>query len=168
MAVISGRALSWLIFPTPAIICLPFNLKILTLICCLIGGVSGYLISNVSLLFNNKSLQNYFFSFFVGGIWFIIINSTIGIIFYPLKRGWLVVKSFDQGWREYLGGQIIYQSLKKGSFYNQIFQNNNLKIYLISFIFWLIILLGFIRIYLNSLYLEHYIEDIMEVIVTFK
>lgn len=151
IAIIGGRILSWLIFPVPDIICLPFELKLLTLFVCLLGGISGYLISNVSLIFENKALNYYSIRNFIGTIWFLPIISTLGVINYPLKSGIIILKRFDQGWREYFGGQILYNSLKINSSYNQLFQNNNLKIYLIRFIFWLIILTSLLIIYLNSL-----------------
>lgn len=152
IAIIGGSILSWLIFPTPDIICLPINLKILTLFVCITGGISGYLISNVSLFFINKSYSFYNFRIFFGSIWFIPTISTLGIIYYPLSSGFKVLKRFDQGWSEFFGGQIIYESIINNSVYIQSFQNNNLKIYLISFIFWIIILLFLLFFYLNSLY----------------
>lgn len=57
------------------------------------------------------------------------IISTIGIIFYPLYFGLKSLKSFDQGWSEFLGGQKIYFFIKNFSLIRQIIQNNNLKIY---------------------------------------
>lgn len=168
IAIIGGSILRWLIFPVPDIICLPFRLKILTLFVCLVGGLIGYIISNISLIFFNKALNYYFIRNFVGTIWFIPIISTLGVINFPLKRGILILKSFDHGWSEYFGGQILYNNLKLNSFYNQLFQNNNLKIYLIRFIFWLIILTCLLIIYSNSLYLEHNIEDINEIIKIFE
>lgn len=140
IAVIGGRILSWLIFPSPSIICLTPVLKFLTLFVCIRGGLLGYFISNVSLYFFNKSLNNYSLSFFIRSIWFIPNISTRGSIFYPLLLGINVIKRFDQGWREYFGGQKIYSSLKYFSLFNQFLQNNNLKIYLITFVFWIIVL----------------------------
>lgn len=141
IAVIGGRILIWLIFLNPRIICLPFDIKILTLVVCIIGGVSGYLLRNVSLFFTNKALYFYNFTNFAGSIWFIPIISTIGIINYPLKLGLYSYKSFDQGWREFFGGQILYNQLKNYSLYLQEFQINSLKIYLLSYILWFIVLL---------------------------
>lgn len=152
ISVIGGRLLSWLIFPTPCLIILPFFLKILTLIVCILGGCFGYLISNVNFIFFNKSLNFYNLRNYLGIIWIIPIISTIGIIYYPLIIGFKINKSFDLGWREYLGGQIIYFLSKNKSVYFQVLQNNNIKIYLLSFILWLIILFSFIILnYLNSL-----------------
>ena len=140
MAVIGGSMLRWLIFPTPDIICLPPILKFLTLIVCITGGLSGYLISNVALYFSNKSLINYNVRFFSGSMWFIPSLSTTGSIYYPLFIGISVIKSFDQGWREYFGGQHLYKTIKFFSGFNQILQNNRLKIYLLRFILWVIVL----------------------------
>lgn len=144
IAVLGGRILRWLIFPSPDIICLPNFLKLLTLFVCLVGGISGYLISNVSLYFNNKALKTYNITFFSGSIWFIPFLSSLGTIYYPLFIGIGVTKRFDQGWREYFGGQHLYNLLKYFSILNQFLQNNNLKIYLLSFVLWIIILVSLI------------------------
>nr|QII41781.1 NADH dehydrogenase subunit 5 [Anopheles sinensis]QII41808.1 NADH dehydrogenase subunit 5 [Anopheles sinensis]QII41872.1 NADH dehydrogenase subunit 5 [Anopheles sinensis]QII41911.1 NADH dehydrogenase subunit 5 [Anopheles sinensis] len=140
MAVIGGSMLMWLMFLNPSMICLPFDMKILTLVVCIIGGVSGYLLSNVSLFFTNKALYFYNFTNFAGSMWFMPMISTIGIINYPLKLGLYSYKSFDQGWSEFFGGQMLYNQLKNYSLYIQEFQNNNLKIYLLSYLLWFIVL----------------------------
>nr|QIC19208.1 NADH dehydrogenase subunit 5 [Ocydromia sp. DY-2020] len=142
MSIIGGSILNWLIFPIPVMICLPWYLKFLTLFVCIIGGVSGYLMSNVSLYFSNKSLNKYNLINFLGSMWYMPYLSTYGIIFYPLNMGVLVMKSFDQGWSEYFGAQKLYQNLTTYSRLNQVIQNNNLKIYLLTFILWIMILLG--------------------------
>nr|UQJ73545.1 NADH dehydrogenase subunit 5 [Diamesa sp. 4XL] len=142
MAVVGGSMLSWLIFPNPSMICLPPILKFLTLFVCITGGVMGYLVSNVSLYFYNKSLNNYFSSFFMSSMWFMPTLATSGSIFYPLLLGMSVIKSFDQGWSEYFGGQHIYKIMSYFSMFNQFLQNNNLKIYLMSFVLWIIILVS--------------------------
>jgi len=164
IAIIGGRILSWLIFPTPDIICLPFNLKILTLLVCIIGGLMGYIISNISLKFFNKSLNYYNISYFSGSIWNIPILSTLGIIYFPLIIGKRVYDNIDQGWSEQLGAQYIYIVFIRGALINQMLQNNNLKIYLLRFVLWFIILLLLRIYYSNSLYLERNIEDVKEIV----
>lgn len=148
--IIGGRMLSWLIFPTPLIVCLPYYLKLLTLFVCVVGGISGYLISNVSLFYFNKSLANYVSSYYFGSMWFIPYISTYGIIRYPLVVGNLVVKSFDQGWSEFWGGQNLYNKLVSCSQANYILQNNNLKIYLLVFVLWIIFLFRFFLLYYSN------------------
>lgn len=148
IAIIGGSILNWLIFFNPEIICLPFYIKMLTLFVCILGGVTGYLIRNVKLFFYNKSLVFYNFRNFSGVIWYIPFISTIGVIKWPLVLGIHSYKRFDQGWSEYFGGQILYNQLKNYSLYVQEFQNNNLKIYLLSYILWVIVLV-LIIIFLN-------------------
>jgi NADH-ubiquinone oxidoreductase chain 5 len=142
IAVIGGRMLRWLIFSAPDIICLPNILKLLTLIVCICGAFLGYIISNSSLYFTNKTLSYYNLRVFVGSIWFIPMLSSLGTIYYPLNLGIRVTKSFDQGWSEYFGGQHLYTVLKYFSSLNQFMQNNNLKIYLLSFVIWIIVLVS--------------------------
>nr|UOU85130.1 NADH dehydrogenase subunit 5 [Tipula paludosa] len=141
MSVIGGSMLSWLIFPTPDMICLPLQLKMLTLFVCIFGALVGYLISNISLKFYNKSLSYYKMSHFSGSMWNMPVLSTLGVIYYPLMVGKSVYDNMDQGWSEQLGAQNMYQVFIKGSLINQMMQNNNLKIYLLSFVLWFIMLL---------------------------
>nr|YP_010400380.1 NADH dehydrogenase subunit 5 [Protomiltogramma cincta]UQS76079.1 NADH dehydrogenase subunit 5 [Protomiltogramma cincta] len=140
LSIFGGSMLSWLIFFTPMVLILPIYLKLLTLFVCVLGGLSGYLVSHISLFFFNKSLMSYNLSYFLGSMWFMPYFSTYGVMYYPLNLGMNVMKSFDQGWSEYFGGQQLYMNLVKNSQLNQMLQNNNLKIYLLSFIFWIMIL----------------------------
>nr|AMP43775.1 NADH dehydrogenase subunit 5 [Rhagio sp. KW-2016] len=143
MAVIGGSMLMWLIFPTPHMVCLPYYLKLLTLFVCIMGGMIGYLISNVSLYYYNKSLEVYNISVFCGSMWFMPYISTYGLIYWPLYLGSQSVKSFDQGWSEFMGSQMLYHSLQSTSKFNQLIQDNNLKIYLLTFVMWILVLLSF-------------------------
>uniref|UniRef100_UPI0030DEB4F3 NADH dehydrogenase subunit 5 n=1 Tax=Myiopardalis pardalina TaxID=765351 RepID=UPI0030DEB4F3 len=143
MSIVGGSILSWLIFPTPYMICLPLYMKMMTLFVCIIGGFLGYVISNVSLFYFNKSLSNYLSSYFFGYMWFMPYISTYGIINYPLFLGMVVNKSFDQGWSEFLGGQNLYNSMKKYSQVIFFIHNNNLKIYLLLFVLWMTFLFNF-------------------------
>nr|UDF83698.1 NADH dehydrogenase subunit 5 [Vermileo comstocki] len=146
MSIVGGSMLSWLLFPSPQMICLPWFLKFLTLMVCILGGIFGYLISNVSLYFLNKSIMFYHYSYFMGSMWFMPYISTYGCIKPWMWMGMLMSKGVDQGWSEYLGGQMIYQSMKNYSSFHQVIQNNNLKIYLMTFLFWMIILLSVMMI----------------------
>ena len=147
-----GSILSWLIFPYPDIICLPWFLKFLTLTVCIGGGLIGYSSFSIQVFTLIQFSLNYFLKTFVGSIWFIPILRTYGVNYYPLWLGGKVLKSFDQGWCEFFGGQMIYYKISHYSWFMQIFQNNSLKIYLISFIFWVFIFLSLIiLVYLNSL-----------------
>jgi NADH-ubiquinone oxidoreductase chain 5 len=61
LAISGGSILNWLLFSRNYFIYLPFFLKILTLVTCLIGGLTGYLLRNSKFLFLNKSLNLYIF-----------------------------------------------------------------------------------------------------------
>nr|YP_010471458.1 NADH dehydrogenase subunit 5 [Brillia bifasciata]UVG40797.1 NADH dehydrogenase subunit 5 [Brillia bifasciata] len=140
MAVVGGSMLSWMIFPFPAMICLPFYLKFLTLFVCLTGGFLGYLVSNVNIYYLNKSLNFYLFSYFSSSMWMMPFLSTKGVIYAPLSLGNKVVKSFDQGWSEYFGAQNVSKLFIMFSSLNQILHNNSLKTYMLIFVFWIIFL----------------------------
>nr|YP_010261366.1 NADH dehydrogenase subunit 5 [Homoneura interstincta]UIB40273.1 NADH dehydrogenase subunit 5 [Homoneura interstincta] len=146
MSIVGGSMLSWLIFPTPIMVCLPWYLKMLTLFVCSMGGVVGYLISNVSLYFMNKSMMHYSLSLFFGSVWFMPYISTYGLVKMPLSLGWSVSKSFDQGWSEYFGGQNLYNNLVLYSRMNHMIQNNSLKIYLMTFVLWVVIFFSLLLI----------------------
>nr|WCK12020.1 NADH dehydrogenase subunit 5 [Thelaira macropus] len=140
MSIIGGSMLSWLMFSSPMVLVISSNLKLLILFVCIMGGFMGYFISNINFFFINKSLNFYNLSYFLGFMWFMPYISSYGFINYWLNMGYKNFKLFDQGWSEYFGGQKIYYNLKINSKFNQMIQNNNLKIYLLSFIFWIVII----------------------------
>nr|YP_010975290.1 NADH dehydrogenase subunit 5 [Aneogmena fischeri]WNX92424.1 NADH dehydrogenase subunit 5 [Aneogmena fischeri] len=140
LSIVGGSMLNWLIFFSPIIIIIPFYLKMLTMFVCLLGGLLGYLISNVNFFYINKSFNFYNFTYFCSFMWFMPYISTYGIINKLLMIGKMMSMSFDQGWSEYFGGQKLYFLLMKNSQLNQILQNNNLKIYMMSFVFWMMII----------------------------
>nr|QLY90039.1 NADH dehydrogenase subunit 5 [Nemotelus notatus] len=139
MSVIGGSMLSWLIFPVPSVIILPLGYKLLTSLVCLIGLFTGYIVSNSSMYFLNKSLKYYNLSFFSGSMWFMPYISTYGVIFYPMNWGKMVLSGIDQGWSEYYGSQMVFYLLMNYSKFNQSLQNNSLKLYLMSFILWVMV-----------------------------
>nr|QEL51251.1 NADH dehydrogenase subunit 5 [Carabus arvensis] len=138
--VFSGSMLMWLIFPTPVMICLPLELKMLALFVSMIGAWVGYELAKFSMSWVSNSLKFYNYSYFFGFMWFMPNISTFSMNYVPLALSYNLFKSFDQGWNEYLGGQGMYKSLKNSSLLAQFLQNNNMKIYLILIILWVIIL----------------------------
>ena len=154
-AIVGGAIINWLIFPFSPMVCLPRDLKGLTLFVCGLGGGMGFLIANINFFSINKSLNFYFFFSFSNSIWFMPLLSTVRIVRYPVNLGFKIFKTIDQGWIEFFGVQQSFKYFVALTKINQIFQYNNLKIYFILFIFWLIalillmgVLIGF---YLSSL-----------------
>nr|YP_010572577.1 NADH dehydrogenase subunit 5 [Paraphlugiolopsis jiangi]UZH35942.1 NADH dehydrogenase subunit 5 [Paraphlugiolopsis jiangi] len=141
MAIMGGCMLSWMLFPSPSMICLPLWMKTLALTVSVLGGWFGYELSKFSVSYDLYSLKFYLMSWFVGSMWFMPFISTYGVNYLPLMLGNFVYKSFDQGWSEDWGGQMIYSSSSKYSSVVQWWQNNTIKMYLISFILWFMMLL---------------------------
>lgn len=150
--VIRGRFLRWIIFSYPYIIYLPFNIKIIVIYVRFIGALFGYFIRNINIYRINKFLLTYKLRNFFCLMWFIPSLSTYGVTFYFLNLGQNLIKNIDLGWREIYRGQGIVDIIKNYSIFYNIFQINNLKIYLFRFILWIfIILIILLFIYLNSL-----------------
>nr|YP_003875558.1 NADH dehydrogenase subunit 5 [Xyleus modestus]ADD97016.1 NADH dehydrogenase subunit 5 [Xyleus modestus] len=143
IAVFGGSLLSWLIFPIPYVVSLPYSLKFLTMIVVLLGGYFGYLVSNFSLSSDLFSLKLISVVSFAGSMWFMPFLSTKFISYFPLSVGYYSSKSFDYGWGELMGGQGVYTLFVYLIGYIQGWYDSNFSIYLLTFIFWMFILVIF-------------------------
>nr|ALO70725.1 NADH deshydrogenase subunit 5 [Nargus velox] len=148
MVVLGGSFLSWLMFPTPYFICLPFFMKMMALIVTLIGSLLGYEVSKFSLSYSLNSFKKINFTFFFM-MWNMPYISTFGVNYYPVFMSKLIYKNLDQGWFEFFGSQNIYYNMMNMSKFFQFLYYNNLKIMMILFVFFIYFILVFI--YLNSL-----------------
>nr|WAX39357.1 NADH dehydrogenase subunit 5 [Neostylopyga rhombifolia] len=141
MAIVGGSILSWIIFPTPLLICLPLYLKTLVLLVSFLGAWFGYEISSVELGNKLMSIKYYLYSVFMGSMWFMPYISTYGMSNTPLSLGYNSYKIFDSGWSEYFGGQGIYLLFMYMSKINQWWQYNNLKFFLMFFVMWIVMIM---------------------------
>nr|URX54182.1 NADH dehydrogenase subunit 5 [Neotermes sp. 5 AB-2022a] len=141
VAVFGGSMLSWIIFSTPTMICLPFYLKFLVIFVSLLGGWLGYELSSLSFSSSLLSLFFYKSTAFSGSMWFMPYFSTYGVSLPPLLLGYNSSSVSDLGWAEYLGGQGIYWSLINMSSVNQWWQYNNLSVFLMFFVMWVVVLM---------------------------
>nr|YP_010313377.1 NADH dehydrogenase subunit 5 [Mamestra brassicae]ULR87005.1 NADH dehydrogenase subunit 5 [Mamestra brassicae] len=141
MSIVSGSFLSWLIFSYPYMIYLPFNLKMMVIYVSLIGGIMGYLISNMNIYSVNKFISTYNLSNFLCVMWFMPNLSTYGLSYYFLNYGQNLLNNIDLGWSELYSGFGMIKILKKYSIFYNIYQMNNFKIYLFSFIIWMMMIL---------------------------
>nr|YP_009743869.1 NADH dehydrogenase subunit 5 [Batocnema coquerelii]QIE12619.1 NADH dehydrogenase subunit 5 [Batocnema coquerelii] len=149
MSLISGSFLSWMIFYYPYMIYLPFNLKMMVIYVSILGGLMGFIISNMNIYSVNKFIMTYSLSNFLCLMWFMPGLSTYGLNYYFLNFGYNLLKIIDMGWSEmYTGQGIIYMLKNYSSFYN-IFHMNNLKIYLFSFIIWMMMLMYMLFLNIN-------------------
>nr|URX54351.1 NADH dehydrogenase subunit 5 [Cryptotermes cavifrons] len=141
VAVFGGSLLSWLIFCTPTMVCLPFYLSLLVVFVSLLGGWVGYELSSFSLGNSLISLFCYKYVVFSGSMWFMPYFSTYGVSFYPLSLGYCSLSVSDLGWAEHLGGQGTYWFLMYLGSVNQWWQYNSLSLFLMFFVMWAIVLM---------------------------
>nr|AVN67694.1 NADH dehydrogenase subunit 5 [Blatta orientalis] len=141
MAIMGGSFLSWIIFPTPLLICLPFYLKSLVLLVMFLGGWFGYEVSKINIGNNLMSMKLYFYSVFMGSMWFMPYISTYGMCKMPLNLSYNSYKVFDSGWSEYFGSQGMYMLFMYMSKINQWWQYNNLKFFLMFFVMWIVLMM---------------------------
>nr|AQM57923.1 NADH dehydrogenase subunit 5 [Dendrolimus superans] len=141
MSVISGSFLSWMIFSYPYMIYLPFNMKMMVIYVSLLGGILGYLVSNMKIYSLNKFLCFYNLSNFLCLMWFMPGLSTYGVSYNFLNFSQNLLKNIDFGWSEMYSGQGMINIMKNYSIFYNILQMNNFKIYLFSFILWMMIFL---------------------------
>lgn len=137
-AIFGGALLSWVIFPAPRIICMPLFFKTLALRVRVLGGAIGYILNFIIVNYKLSSLNNYNYVSFMGSMWFIPFLSTYPTSYRTLKVGRYYIKVADFGWSEYYGGQGIYKTVIKASDYLQIAQDNSFKVYILSFVIWVL------------------------------
>nr|YP_008815845.1 NADH dehydrogenase subunit 5 [Celaenorrhinus maculosa]AGZ17859.1 NADH dehydrogenase subunit 5 [Celaenorrhinus maculosa] len=140
MSIIVGSLLSWLIFSYPYMVYLPLNLKLMVIYISLLGMMMGYLVSNMSIYSINKFLYVYELSLFLSLMWFMPNLSTYGLNYYFLNFSRNMMKNIDMGWSELYSGQGMLKIMKNYSIINSYIQMNNLKIYLFSFMLWMMFL----------------------------
>nr|YP_010481707.1 NADH dehydrogenase subunit 5 [Psychophora sabini]UVU20399.1 NADH dehydrogenase subunit 5 [Psychophora sabini] len=139
MSLISGSVLMWMIFYYPYMIYLPFYMKMMVIYISVMGLLLGLLVSNMKIYSTNKFLLTYNLSFFLCFMWFMPNLSTYGLTYHFLNYGQKLMKNMDLGWSELYSGWGLYSIMKNYSIIYNVFQMNNFKIYLFSFIMWVMI-----------------------------
>uniref|UniRef100_UPI0030030EC2 NADH dehydrogenase subunit 5 n=1 Tax=Phyllothelys werneri TaxID=1661847 RepID=UPI0030030EC2 len=140
-AIIGGSMLNWMIFLTPYLICLPLYMKIMPIMVSLLGLWLGSIMFKYSLSYYSM-FKCYEVIIFLGSMWFMPLIFTKGINQLPLNLGLISIKYNDSGWSEYFGAQNLYYILMKLSSFNQWFQINDFKSYLIIFLISLILIMN--------------------------
>nr|ASY98191.1 NADH dehydrogenase subunit 5 [Mantis religiosa] len=140
-AVFGGSMLNWMIFLTPYFICLPFFMKMMPIFVSLLGLWLGSILFKYSLNYYFNLFKYYSIIIFSGSMWFMPLIFTKGVSKMPLSIGLKSIKYIDLGWSEYFGAQNLYYVLMKISGFNQWFQTNDLKSYLLIFLIALILIM---------------------------
>nr|APX40545.1 NADH dehydrogenase subunit 5 [Labidostomis ghilianii] len=141
LVVFSGSMMSWLFFKTPYFICLPFLMKMMTLLVIFVGAMLGYEASKISLNYNLLSSRAIFFVSFMGSMWNMPIISTLGISTLPIYSGKIYYFLFDHGWTEFYGPKSIRSHLAKTSSFFQGFSANHLKAYFLLILVWIVFIM---------------------------
>nr|YP_010882122.1 NADH dehydrogenase subunit 5 [Sungaya inexpectata]WID87023.1 NADH dehydrogenase subunit 5 [Sungaya inexpectata] len=141
-SIFGGCMLSWVLFPTPLLIIIPLNLKIMVLFVSFFGGWLGYFINKFNLFdFMHGFYYNWICLFF-GNMWF-IPYVTVKVPYFFLWSGLEFNNFSDYGWFEVLGGQGLYYFLGLFSLYNQKVQNLMFNLFFVIISFWFIMLFLF-------------------------
>nr|YP_010471346.1 NADH dehydrogenase subunit 5 [Illeis koebelei]UHJ19223.1 NADH dehydrogenase subunit 5 [Illeis koebelei]UVF63304.1 NADH dehydrogenase subunit 5 [Illeis koebelei] len=143
IVVFSGSGLMWVLFDNPYLIMLPLFMKIFTLLMVMIGGLVGFEISRLTLIYSLFSYNNYSLMNFFSSMWNMPYIFTFGMNYSFIKIGKINSKFLDQGWSEFLGSRGLFNYLKHSSILLQYLFKNNLKFYLMMFLGWIIILMIF-------------------------
>nr|QEJ81471.1 NADH dehydrogenase subunit 5 [Diaphanes citrinus] len=140
LVIFSGSILSWFMFSTPYFICLSFFMKMMTL-CMIVFGIFFTLIIKYLI---NMNYINITLLFFFSSLWNLSSLSTFGINLFPLKMSGLYYKIMDQGWSEYYGVNGLFKLFVKSSFLMMTLINNSLKIYLLFFLIFILLIFLYI------------------------
>nr|YP_010597228.1 NADH dehydrogenase subunit 5 [Polyommatus amorata]WAK98813.1 NADH dehydrogenase subunit 5 [Polyommatus amorata] len=139
MSIFSGSMLNWLIYNYPYMIYLSLNMKIMVIYFTLFGLFMGYFISNMNLNSLNKFLLTYNLSIFLCDMWFMPKLSTYSLSNLYLNYSYKMKILIDFGWSEYYSSFGLMKVMSKYSFFYNFYQMNNFKIYLFSFMLWMMI-----------------------------
>nr|AMW67808.1 NADH dehydrogenase subunit 5 [Sisyra nigra] len=140
MSIMGGSMMMWLLIK-PSLIYLPLMLKFMVIIVIILGAWMGLEIYNFVLMYMIMYNMFYKYIVFMGSMWFMPMLSTSFMNNYVMILSNNLIKNIDQGWSEYFGGQGIHLSIKNYSLMNKFILENELKLYFLLFILWVMILL---------------------------
>nr|UCC46150.1 NADH dehydrogenase subunit 5 [Zicrona caerulea] len=135
LSIMSGSILSWLIFPFPSFLCFPFYLKMMPLITVLVGSWLGYSLSLITYYDNIFGIIFNYITEFMGLMWFMPNFSTYMIYDKMLFYVKMSSSFMDSSWGESLISGFLPNLINYTSSYYNYYEFNNIKVYLISFIF---------------------------------
>nr|YP_009485663.1 NADH dehydrogenase subunit 5 [Cyclopelta parva]AVZ00798.1 NADH dehydrogenase subunit 5 [Cyclopelta parva] len=144
MAVFSGSMLSWLILPFVDLFMIPLECKLLSLFMIFLGSLLGYFISQLFLGDYILGLSLSLPVYFMGSMWFMPSFSTYMTYSHSLLLSKSYMNFMDYGWGEYLISSSFTSFFNWLSSFNSVYDNNNISIYLISFLFLSLLLFMFI------------------------
>nr|AOY39429.1 NADH dehydrogenase subunit 5 [Disteniidae sp. BMNH 899837] len=144
---LSGSLMVWFFMFKPYYICLPFYMKIMTLMVIILGMSLGYVLAHTEVGSVLLSLSSLAVSSFLGLMWNLPYISTLGVNYYFIMGGSYYSKVLDQGWLEFYGGQGL-KNLGIFSLFMQFMSTNHLKVYFLTMLAWVsaLLLIFFVKI----------------------
>nr|YP_010222661.1 NADH dehydrogenase subunit 5 [Urochela caudata]UCC46124.1 NADH dehydrogenase subunit 5 [Urochela caudata] len=141
LSILFGSLLSWLIFPIPLFIILPYGTKIMPLLFIMSGAYLGYELS-FSYWFNslNMVFKDYTLNF-LSTMWFMPFFSTSMLSYQTLKLSYIYWNFNDSMWGEYYMSRSIPKLNYLLSMNMLMFENRNLKIFMLLFLMFILIIL---------------------------
>nr|YP_009917426.1 NADH dehydrogenase subunit 5 [Nabis ferus]QLF99793.1 NADH dehydrogenase subunit 5 [Nabis ferus] len=141
LSVFAGSSLGWLMFPFPDIICLDFLTKISTLIFIMLGFFLGGELVMINYTNPMYMMNMYWLSNFLGDMWFMPRLSTYTIYDKCLMLSVNYSGSMEMGWSEYTISNMLYKYMMYMSSMITMYQNNNIKYFMLTFLVLFIIFL---------------------------
>nr|UBI43982.1 NADH dehydrogenase subunit 5 [Eysarcoris rosaceus] len=141
LSIFSGSMLMWLIFPYPDFFCFPLFLKLMPIIFVILGAWFGYSLSLFSVYCSVFGISYNYLTEIIGCMWFMPSFSTYmlynkGLLFSKNSSGFM-----DSSWGEFVISSSLPSLVNYTSSFYSLYQMNNIKIYLISFLFIIFFLL---------------------------
>nr|YP_009116465.2 NADH dehydrogenase subunit 5 [Trypaea australiensis]AJD80493.2 NADH dehydrogenase subunit 5 [Trypaea australiensis] len=133
-SLMSGGTLMWMILPDPYLICMPTLMKMFPIFIITFSASLGYLLMSSSFI---STLKRVVLIHFLGSMWFLPKLSGFVVGVPTFKIGNSLQSYLDKGWTEYMGAQGIYMNLGFFSKKLQTAQENTIKVFLVSFFFWM-------------------------------
>nr|UCC45981.1 NADH dehydrogenase subunit 5 [Eumenotes sp. HEM140] len=134
MSIFSGSILSWMLISNPNLLMMPIECKLMPLFTILSGALLGYYSSYMGEPTLILGLISSLPIWFLSSMWFLPNFSTTMLNFNILYLSNLYTNFMDHGWGEYVISGSFSSFFSWMSKFNTIYQNNNIKIYLISFL----------------------------------
>nr|AEV56626.1 NADH dehydrogenase subunit 5 [Stenopirates sp. NKU01] len=133
LSIFFGNVLMWLIFIDLEFIFLSIELKLLSFLFIILGMFMSY--------FNNLYIKNIYLMFFFSFMWFLPNMSTYLIYSknYIISNQMLLL--MDMGWFENIFSKMIFNIISFMNNFVQYFENNNFKLFMFSFFFFILIMI---------------------------
>nr|QCI09189.1 NADH dehydrogenase subunit 5 [Geotomus sp. FS-2019] len=143
LSITCGSILLWLLFPNPSLLMFPIECKLMPFIFVFLGSWLGYELSVMNyadklLGFNINMLIT-----FLGNMWFMPYFSTLGIYSFMMPLSKYYITFMDYSWGEYLVSSSLSNFMNYSSKFVVLYQMNNVKLYMLSFLFTMMFFLLF-------------------------